>query len=1522
VGKRAGAIDVEVLAALLALGSGATGRRVAQAAEVSPTTASAALSRLEARGTVTRTSVGRAFHWNVVDHTPAVVAARRRQRGLDIQQAAASALAAPDTDRWPVPTPAVHRVVARALVLTALAVEYQAVAQHLRPTSMVKARTGTRFAIGEITGEGVDWEVRLAEIGAGNAGAAAEVAAAVEQFQPQLVLFVGVAGGLKPEDQELGDVVVADHVYNLHAGKHGVADDGSSVVFGRPVTLVTSHRLEQLAREVARRAWQPLRRGRRGRPQAHLKPIVASEAVLADDGSALRRRITSAFNDAAAIDMESYGTYEAARRADVPALAVRGLSDFADAGKQPAVDRKRQPEAAANAAAFAVALLQRADPDDFPGCGRPDTRDAGPGPGVATEARDEELLATLPPPVLPWWRRLRTTAPERAASALSDLAAHAVSPTGWLGRLQHRPPRWLRDDVTGDGWAMVAAFADSHQSPHATRAYDIAASAAATAGDAAAAVVLRLISAMSAVRIPTPVSNRAEDAAGPGVDEARRRLLAEDATHARPLAAFLSAAVDNDAHATLAATPTALHVLGLNTAAVLPGSEHEVNAAAAEPSAAAFADLEERSPGVLDSLRAQVLSVLTLLRLVEDDTSSAIQITDYGRTVVPASTGVLLLGARSRLQQVAGVGAARGDQFDEGLPALLAAIEQTALLVRDRRAEWHGPTGEALAIAGRARTQAHDFDGALRLLLPVPRGQASDTEARDPDVREVAALAATMAGNAALATELSVAVRDPVERHLLRGLALSDEPSMRDEAERSFRAALEATIDERPDQLVRALIGLVRSGASVQPDAPGGLAPHVARLRELDREAADLVMATAALTSGRPRDALVVARRYPRSGPAVQLAAEAAIAAGDTAEAVRVLERRGRDGNDTSMLLQAMTAAADAGLDDDAERLADLLATVGGARARSRALRTKVELAGRAGRWHDVATLCRRLLEEPDEDEGRVPARAAAYRWALVGAEFNLRAPVRALTALQQPVPLRPRHRQEALLLLAVLRAAHAEMDPLEAIRRALGVAGDWLEDEEVVASALTLTLLTSPRAQIPDTMLLELRRLQDDYFTRFADTASIQRVDVGEDLEGLISYLEQTFAPGAEDLTAMVRRVWLGDYPRALLTDAMRRSYAELLIKGGTGCVVVAGDGHEARRQAAARDAFDAGVVVIDTSVIHLVGFLRLLPTRLTAEFSRVVLPASLRDDLLAARASLSVASVGSLGWDPVQRRPLITEFSPQQTAGWSAEAEAMMRRAADLQVVPDPVTGRRTLFDASIRLASAMQAAVWADDLALTYAAESAGAPAFGTLDLLHVLANTGAVTKTELDDALAALMEASAVDLPVLDRLLALARDQDWVPTGYPALLLARPRSWADAEAGFARYRDLIRSLPEPRLADLVPGWAEAAAAGVAWAHPPGSRVRAIGALLAWTVIAADPGLLPALADVARRVQDEAAPDGNVFGQLVDVLADLVMESAEPAQAGAVFSQLVAPLDPQRRTEAMRRFLTQRPPTPRPE
>src|SRR6266496_612629 len=132
----------------------------------------------------------------------------------------------------------------------------------------------------------------------GNASSAAEVMAAAAAFDPALVLFVGVAGGLRPNDQARGDVVIAERVYNVHSGKHAAGPGGASEVLSRPVSLPTSHRLTQLVREVARSRWQPQVPTAGRAPQAHLKPIVAGEVVLADQDSELRRRIAERVNDA------------------------------------------------------------------------------------------------------------------------------------------------------------------------------------------------------------------------------------------------------------------------------------------------------------------------------------------------------------------------------------------------------------------------------------------------------------------------------------------------------------------------------------------------------------------------------------------------------------------------------------------------------------------------------------------------------------------------------------------------------------------------------------------------------------------------------------------------------------------------------------------------------------------------------------------------------------------------------------------------------------------------------------------------------------------------------------------------------------------------------------------------------------------------------------------------------------------------------------------------------------------------
>jgi nucleoside phosphorylase/predicted nucleic acid-binding protein len=1404
------------------------------------------------------------------------------------------------------------------VVFTAIELEYDAVRRQLGSCSRARTPIGTRFEVGRIRGDRADWNVYLAEIGMGNAGSAAEVMAAVTAFDPALFLFVGVAGGLKPDDQARGDVVIAERVYNVHSGKHAAGPGGASEVLSRPVSLPTSHRLTQLVREVARSEWQPQALPTAGgAPQAHLKPIVAGEVVLADQDSELRQRIAQRFNDAGALDMESYGVYEAAHRAETPVLAVRGLSDLIG-DKRGAEDRRWQPRAAANAAAFAVALLRHAADDDFPPGRRvPPRPPSSPRQVAAPEAEQqaaEGALDRLPPALRPWWRRLRLTSPARAAAALADLADHSESPIGWLGRTRHRPSSWLREDDNGDAWALLARFAASHASPHATSAHERAAERAVSAGLDTIAALHRLAVAVSHAEYPN-AGAVGGDAPEAGRAEAVRRLRAEQTTVVGPLAGFLCAAVEGDHDGTLSAAGPALSVLGLDPVSLgLPPTTTGID----EASKAALAELAETDPDVVAEHRSQILLSLANLRLKDDDIDAALRILALAREMVPAATTPLLLIARAHLQRVAGPTGQRSSIDD--MAAALADVEQMALLARDRRRDWNGPTAEALALAGLARAQSGDFEGVLRLLLPPPRGRATDREAADPAVREVAAAAATFAGEPLLAVELAAGVTDPVERHLLRAVALSRAEGMPDEAERSYRTALKGVPDTRPDQLVRALLGMAQLGAPITAEAEGNIADALARLRRMDPEAADLVEASAALHAGRPRDALVLARQYPQSVAAMELAAEAAAAAGQPDEAIRVLERVGRERGDNSLLVQAMLLAAEAGRRDDAERLSTMLLTAPDLTTRRQALQTRLQAAGREGRWQDVADLSRRLLEDEDLEPAEVNrAVRDSYRWALAQAEFNLGRPERALIALQAPDPVVPRSRDEARLLLAVLHTTAADssqgLAPQDLVMRALEVAAEWSGDEEIMAGCLGLAIMTAAKIPLPDQLLVRLRTLQEDYFIRFPDPKTLQRIDVGEDLDGLVQHMKETVAPRTEAMQDFVRRIWLGMYPLAVLADVTHRSYAELLITRALGCRVIAGDPSVGGQQrSAARDALAGGSVVMETSALHLLGHTGVAVTRLTAQFARIILPASLRDDVLRAKAGLAFRSVGTLWWDSAKQRPALTELPPEVTDRWAVEAQDLVNRLSLVDIVADPVGRPEGIFDSALLLAKDQQLPLWSDDFALRQVAGSAGVRTFGTLDLIGVLVESGALARKDEDRALDVLAEESAVDLPVLDRLVEFARNGGWTPDGYAALLLARPRSWIPPEAGFARYRALIGALPQDTDEMSLAHWAEAAATGLAWASPPPARPRAIATLLAWTVLnKPTEAMLPALLDAGQRVQKATAPDGDVLPHFVATLAETISQIEGPAKTAIVMTRLLRSLDDQRRTAAMRLFLS---------
>jgi parallel beta-helix repeat protein len=266
-------------------------------------------------------------------------------------------------------TPPVRETRPRAVILTALPVEYQAVRAHLSEVREQIHEQGTVYEEGVFSGE-QEWDVSLVEIGAGNVTTAAEAERAMQHFHPRVLLFVGVAGGLK--DARVGDVVIATKVYGYESGKAG------SEFSPRPAVLTPSYRLEQRARAEARKKdWLTRAAIQLGdlKPRAMLGPIAAGEKVVASRASEISQFIQQNYGDSLAIEMEGHGLLEAASLNErVEALVVRGISDLLDK-KDHSDAAGSQETAAALAAAFAFELLGSIGPataTPLPGIARMD----------------------------------------------------------------------------------------------------------------------------------------------------------------------------------------------------------------------------------------------------------------------------------------------------------------------------------------------------------------------------------------------------------------------------------------------------------------------------------------------------------------------------------------------------------------------------------------------------------------------------------------------------------------------------------------------------------------------------------------------------------------------------------------------------------------------------------------------------------------------------------------------------------------------------------------------------------------------------------------------------------------------------------------------------------------------------------------------------------------------------------------------------------------------------------------------
>jgi nucleoside phosphorylase len=251
----------------------------------------------------------------------------------------------------------------RAVILTALQVEFMAVRAYVAAPQEEVHPSGTIYERGTFTANGQTWNMGIVEIGAGNSGAAVEAERAIAHFKPDVILFVGVAGGIK--DVVLGDVVASTKVYGYESGRAGETFRPRSEVG------LSTYGLEQRARAEARKTdWlKRLTSSPASTPTVYVAPIAAGEKVVASTKSEVFQFLQSNYGDAIAVEMEGFGFLEAARTNQrVDALVIRGISDLID-GKA-AVDRSgSQQVAARHASAFAFELLSKYQVQTVPASG-------------------------------------------------------------------------------------------------------------------------------------------------------------------------------------------------------------------------------------------------------------------------------------------------------------------------------------------------------------------------------------------------------------------------------------------------------------------------------------------------------------------------------------------------------------------------------------------------------------------------------------------------------------------------------------------------------------------------------------------------------------------------------------------------------------------------------------------------------------------------------------------------------------------------------------------------------------------------------------------------------------------------------------------------------------------------------------------------------------------------------------------------------------------------------------------------
>ena len=757
-------------------------------------------------------------------------------------------------------------------------------------------------------------------------------------------------------------------------------------------------------------------------------------------------------------------------------------------------------------------------------------------------------------------------------------------------------------------------------------------------------------------------------------------------------------------------------------------------------------------------------------------------------------------------------------------------LKQAHHLAADARASLRtlgGPSHRAASVACHALVLLGDPANALRFGLTAPEGDATKAEAAHPSVQQAIVDPLSMLGRYEEIDRLNVDSFKPWLKSMT--LAMQAHTQGNPSASRLMHKAFKQAPHEEARQQVA--YELATLGESVDET---GL--------DLSDEQAALLRGIAAVQGGDPDGAVGHLRPHRlASWMHSHWLYRAQLKRGDQAAAIETLRDAVQQFGPDPLAADLVEQLAEGGHTAEAETAALGALASSTYRDVRRRLRTALlQMAGASQDWHKAHEHAAAMHDESPEDS------EAAWRavHALHRQGRNEEARRYLLTHRLTPTGKDAAH----LAIVLVGGPAASEGDAT----RLLELARLFPNSEEVTGSVLLALMTGGNRVVLTEEQTETASELLEAFVERFPASNILWQASassVQEHAERIRDMLRQR---DSAINWQIVDEVDAGRAPVGLLWSPTR-PYASLLLDSGSdgGCLAaVSADPETLEREVEAARAAMGSTVVVDTSVAVLTSRAEIRLDLLDEVFGSLLVP-----DQLVADASLAVSAARMKGdatmrYEPALDQVAFHEFSRQEKDRMVESAERIVAALRRHQRVPSgdarpdwypEALTEPFVWDAALRVAAIRGCALWCDDAALRRLAETAGVDAFGTYALYEAVA--GHPTRDTLLDGPAMkmrLLRARIADVPI--RRTELVHETDDSEGADPAweTWLSRPAAWHDPADAFAGYAHRLRKLQEHNRVQHMPRLLQAACRGIGAAVVDGERKRAIGAVLATSLL----------------------------------------------------------------------------------